>query len=162
MSTSSPPSAQEQTTIQRKSELRSDIQTLRGQLEDGLAMGNSMFGQYAHTQIAEEVTDRLTQLKAQKEGLEKDIRQKEALIERSNRDFSDVKETLPETYEQKRIRFVEDYTVMFLLLSYVFMVLSAIVYMVALSPTPWPTLFKSLAYATGGTVIAGLLLYAIV
>lgn len=163
MATSPSPAStlREQTTIQRKEELRSDILTIRGQIEDGIVMGNSMFGQYAHADVASEVSDRLNQLKKQKEELGKDIRQKEALIERSNRDFSDVKETLPPTQERQRVRFMEDYTVMFLSISYVFMVISAIVYTVSLSPTPWPTLFKSLGYSAGGTVFVGLLFYMI-
>ena len=154
-------SPSEQTTVQRKTELRSDIQVIYNQIEDGLAMGDSMFGQYAHVDVAREVSSRTKELQKKKEELEEDIRQKEAIIKRTDRDFTDVKDTLPETLEEERNRFIEDYTLLFLSLAYVFMVVSAIVYFVALSPTPWPTLGKSLGYSLLGTFLAGVLLYVI-
>jgi len=154
-------SPSEQTTVQRKTELRSDIQTIYNQIEDGLTMGDSMFGQYAHVDVAREVSSRTKELQKKKEELEEDIRQKEAIIQRTDRDFTDVKDTLPETLEEERNRFIEDYTLLFLSLAYVFMVVSAIVYFVALSPTPWPTLGKSLGYSLLGTFLAGVLLYVI-
>lgn len=154
-------SPSEQTTVQRKTELRSDIQAIYNQIEDGLAMGDSMFGQYAHVDVAREVSSRTKELQKKKEELEEDIRQKEAIIQRTDRDFTDVKDTLPETLEEERIRFIEDYTLLFLSLAYVFMVVSAIVYFVVLSPTPWRTLGKSLGYSLLGTFLAGVLLYVI-
>jgi hypothetical protein len=154
-------STSEQTTIQRKTDLRSDIQHLRAQIEDGMAMGDSMFGQYAHAEVAQAVGTRTEELQKKKEELEEEIRQKEAIIERTNRDFTDVKDALPENEEQTRIRFIEDYTLLFLSLSYVFMVVSGVVYRVALSTTPWATLGKSLGYSAVGTIFAGMLLYAV-
>ena len=154
-------SPSEQTTVQRKAELRSDIRAIYNQIEDGLAMGDSMFGQYAHVDVAREVAARTEELQKKKEELEEDIRQKEAMIQRTNQDFTDVKDNLPETLEEQRIQFIEDYTLLFLSLSYVFMVVSAIVYYVALSPTPWDTLGRSLGYSLVGTLLAGILLYVI-
>lgn len=120
-----------------------------------------MFGQYAHVDVAREVSSRTKELQKKKEELEEDIRQKEAIIQRTDRDFTDVKDTLPETLEEERTRFIEDYTLLFLSLAYVFMVVSAIVYFVVLSPTPWRTLGKSLGYSLLGTFLAGVLLYVI-
>jgi hypothetical protein len=155
----SPPSTQ--TEVQRKEGLLSDIASARAKIEDSIHMGNSMFGRFAHADVAREVTIRKEDLQKKKEALEEDIRQKESIIQRTNRDFTDVKDTLPETEEQKRIRFIEDYTLMFLTLSYVFMVLSAIVYTVVLSSTPWPTFFNALGVSALGTALAGILLYII-
>lgn len=139
----------------------SDIQKVRSQIDDGLAMGESMFGRFAHVEVAREVTQRTEELQQQKDMLEQGLKEKEALIQRANRDFSDVKDSLPETIEQQRIRFVEDYTLLFLSLSYVFMVLSALIYYVILSEQKAIALLKGLGYAFGGTVMAGLLLYII-
>lgn len=152
---------QEQTTIQRKNDLISDIGKIRAQIEDGLAMGDSMFGQFAHADVAHQVQIRTAELKDTKNKLEKEIREKESLIQRSNRDFSDVKDTLPETLEKKRIQFIEDYTLMFLSLAYVFMVLSALIYYVMLSQEKLPAFFKGLGYSVVATIIAGILLYHI-
>lgn len=153
--------SKEQTTIQRKNDLMSDIQKVRSQVEDGLTMGDSMFGQFAHADVAREVTIRTNELKNKKKELEKEIKDKEALIQRSNRDFSDVKDALPETLEKQRVQFIEDYTLMFLSLSYVFMVLSAIIYYVILSQEKWSAFFKAFGYAIVATTGALLMLYHI-
>lgn len=149
------------TTTLRQAELVSDIGKIRNEIDDSLAMGDSMFGTYAHAAVADQVSGRLEELKKKKEEMEEEIRQKEATIDRSNRDFTDVKDALPETEEQKRVSFIEDYTLMFVSLSYVFMVVSAIVYVVALSDTPSATLLKSLGIALVGTIVAGYVLYMI-
>ena len=152
---------QEQTTIQRKNDLMSDIQKVRAQTEDGLAMGDSMFGQFAHADVARQVQIRTTELKETKNKLEKEIKDKEALVQRSNRDFSDVKDSLPETLEKQRIQFIEDYTLMFLSVAYVFMILSVLIYYVMLSQEKLRTFFKGLGYSVVTTIIAGILLYHI-
>lgn len=148
----------EQTTVQRKSDLTTDIQTIRSQVEDGLAMGDSMFGRFAHAEVAREVKERTEELQRKKEELEREIQEKEALIQRVNRDFSDEKNKIPETLEQERIRFIEDYTLLFLSLAYVFMVVSAIVFYVMISEQKPKAFAKGLGYAIVGTLLAYLLL----
>lgn len=150
---------QEQTTIQRKNDLLSDIQRVRSQIEDNLVMGDSMFGRFAHVEVAREVKLRTEELQKKKEALEQDIKEKEALVQRANRDFSDVKDALPETLEHQRIKFVEDYTLLFLSLAYVFMVVSAIIFYVALSEQKAKALAKAVGYAVLCTFMAGMLLY---
>lgn len=145
----------------RTNELLNDIQALRQQVENGLALGDSMFGRFAHAEVAQEVGQRVTELQEKKEALEQDIKEKEALIQRSDRDFTDVKDTLPETLEQKRIRFVEDYTLLFLSLSYVFMVLSALTDYVLRAEQKSTALAKGLGYTVAGTLLSGMVLYHI-
>ena len=55
-----------------------------------------------------------------------DIDKKEAIIERSNRDFSDVKDTIPEIQKKTYINFIEDYTLASVVTSYLFMIISVI------------------------------------
>jgi hypothetical protein len=152
---------QEQTDIQRKNNLLSDIQRARSQIEDGLTMGDAMFGRFAHVEVAREVTNRTEELQKKKDGLEQELREKEAMIQRTNRDFSDVKDALPETLEQQRIKFIEDYTIMFLVLSYVFMILSGIIFYVTLSEQKTMAFAKALGYALVATMLSGTLLYLI-
>ena len=85
----------EQITVQRKSDLLTDIQAIRSQVEDGLAMGDSMFGRFALVEVAREVKERTEELQRKKEELEREIQEKEALIQRVNRDFSDEKNKIP-------------------------------------------------------------------
>ena len=152
---------QEQTDIQRKNDLLSDIQKARSQLEDGLTMGDAMFGRFAHVEVAREVTNRTEELQKKKDGLEQELREKEAMIQRTNRDFSDVKDALPETLEQQRVKFIEDYTIMFLVLSYVFMILSGIIFYVTISEQKTMAFAKALGYALFATMLSGILLYLI-
>jgi hypothetical protein len=154
-------SASAQSTIERKADLISDIGKLRAQVEDGLAMGDSMFGQFAHVDVTNEVNRRLSDLKKKKGGLEQKLREKEAIVQRSNRDFSDVKDSLPETQERKRVQFVEDYTMMFLLLSYVFMILSFIIFYVTLSEQKMKAFFYSLGISMVFTFFGSFLIYLI-
>lgn len=152
---------QEQTDIQRKNNLLSDIQKARSQIEDGLTMGDAMFGRFAHVEVAREVTNRTEELQKKKDVLEQELREKEALIQRTNRDFSDVKDALPETLEQQRVKFIEDYTIMFLVLSYVFMILSGIIFYVTISEQKTMAFVKALGYALVATMLSGTLLYLI-
>ena len=101
-----------------------DIKDLQANITDSLSKGDLLFGAQPHNQITEQVTERNKELKSKKEKLSKDIVSKEAIIERSDQDFRDVKQTISEPEPKKILRFIEDYSVAFLLLSYIFMVLS--------------------------------------
>ena len=106
--------------------LHEDIIMLRANVNDSIIMGNSMNVLYGGETITKQVKDRNTELKAKKEEIINDIDKKEAIIERSDRDFSDVKDTLPEKQPKKYINFIEDYTLAVVVLSYLFMIISVI------------------------------------
>lgn len=106
--------------------LQKDIESLRANVGDSLALGDNMYGQYGHNDISKQVKARNIELKSKKESLITDVNKKEATIERSNRDFSDVKDTLPETQPKKVLHFIEDYTLAILSISYLFMIMAAI------------------------------------
>ena len=153
--------AQSQTDIQRKNDTISDIQRVRSQVDDGLMMGDAMFGRFAHADVAREVTSRTEELQKKKEKLEQDLKEKEAIIQKANRDFSDVKDALPETQEHQRIKFVEDYTLLFLTLSYVFMCISLIVFYVSVSEQKTAAAMTALGYFVLVTMMMGMILYLI-
>ena len=88
--------------------LHEDIIMLRANVNDSIIMGNSINVSYGGETIIKQVKDRNTELKAKKEEIINDIDKKEAIIERSDRDFSDVKDTLPEKQPKKYINFIED------------------------------------------------------
>lgn len=106
--------------------LQKDIEQLRATVTDSLMMGDSLFGQFGSEDIRNQVKARNHDLKAKKEKLMKEIDKKEAIIERSDRDFSDVKNTLPEKEPKQVLHFIEDYTLLVLIISYLFMIISAI------------------------------------
>jgi hypothetical protein len=106
--------------------LQSDISSLSGTSMDSLIMGDTMFGQFGYNDIAKQVILRNDELKTKKETLFKDVEKGEAIIERSNRDFSDVKDTISEPQPKRVLRFIEDYTLAILSIAYLFMIISII------------------------------------
>ena len=106
--------------------LNKDIESLRAMVGDSLVLGDTIYGKTGSAQIVNEVKARNDTLKAQKGKLLTQVDKDEAIIERSNRDFSDVKDTLPETQTTKVLHFIEDYTLAFLSMAYLFMLVSII------------------------------------
>lgn len=104
--------------------LQKDIDSLTSSAMDSMLMGDSMFGQYGYHDIAKQVKDRNTDLKAKKEKLVNQLEKNEAIIERSNRDFSDVRDTVPEPQPKRVLRFIEDYTLAILVMAYLFMLIA--------------------------------------
>jgi hypothetical protein len=109
--------------------LKQDIETLSANVIDSLSVGDSMFGSYGHSDITNQIRERNDDLKKKKEGLIQDINRKESIIERANRDFTDVKRTLPEKQPKKILHFIEDYTMVVLSMSYLFMLCIGIYYL---------------------------------
>jgi len=106
--------------------IQKDIESLSANVQDSLAMGDTMFGQFGYQDIAKQVKDRNHELKSKKENMMKEVSKNEAIIERSNRDFSDVKDTIPEPQAKKTLRFIEDWTLAILTMAYLFMIISGI------------------------------------
>jgi hypothetical protein len=106
--------------------LKQDIEMLRAQVGDSLLMGDSIFGTAGIADITNQVKARNIELKTKKDTLRNEIDKQEAIIERSNRDFSDVKDTIPEPQPKKMLRFIEDYTLAFLVIAYLFMIIAII------------------------------------
>jgi hypothetical protein len=106
--------------------LQQDISALSASTMDSLIMGDTMFGQFGYNDIAKQVIARNDELKIKKHNLHKEVEKSEALIERSNRDFSDVKDTIPEPQPKRFVRFIEDYTLAILTVSYLFMIIAII------------------------------------
>jgi hypothetical protein len=109
--------------------LKQDVESLNANVLDSISIGDSLFGSYGHTDITNQIRERNDDLKKKKEGLIQDINRKESIIERANRDFTDVKRTLPEKQPKKILHFIEDYTIVVLSMSYLFMLCIGIYYL---------------------------------
>lgn len=106
--------------------LEQDITSLKGMVGDLLTSGDSIFGQAGHIEVVNQVKQRNDDLKSKKDSLLKEVDKNEAIIERSNRDFSDVKVSLPEKPTTRVLHFIEDYTLAILAISYLFMIIAVI------------------------------------
>ena len=106
--------------------LEEDIISLRATTNDTLIMGDTMFGQFGYNDIAKQVKERNSDLNKKKASLSKEIEKGEAIIDRSNRDFTDVHNTIQEPQPTKTLHFIEDYTLAILSISYFFMIIAII------------------------------------
>lgn len=158
--------------------IKNDIDFLKSGIQDTLHTGDAMFGSFGPADITKDVKQRNNELEKKKEDLKTDISKTEAIIEQNNRDFSDVKLSLPEQDTPKTLYFIEDYTLAFLSISYFFMVviciylytigskeITAVAFgaaTVATSNTGSTGLtrfFKALLVALFGTMFSGMILY---
>ena len=122
----------------------------------------SIFGQYGSIDIAKSVQQSNTELEEKKKAIEKEIANNEAVIERSNRDFSDVKNTLPDRPTYSRLHFIEDYTVFFLVASYLFMILLCGYLYVLSAEQKWSAVGQVVVVSFFITLFFGLVSYYIV
>jgi hypothetical protein len=139
--------------------LQKDIQTLTATVGDSLIMGDTMFGQYGYQDVAVEVKERSSELKGKKEKLLKEVDSNEAIIERSNRDFSDVKDTITEPQPKKVLRFIEDYTLAFLSIAYLFMIIAVMYVYISTSELKLVAFGKSFICSILLTIFLFMLLY---
>ncbi len=123
--------------------LQQDISSLSATTMDSLMMGDTMFGQFGYNDIAKQVQARNEELKTKRVQLLKDVEGNEAIIERSNRDFEDVRDTVPEPQTKRFVRFIEDYTLAILAISYLFMIIAVIYVYTATSELKLTGFFKA-------------------
>lgn len=142
--------------------MSSESDTLRASIGNSLHIGDSMFGEFGYADVSKQVSDRNAELKRKKEAIKKDIDKKEGIIARSGRDFTDVKDSLPETMPNKTLHVLEDYTIAILLVSYLFMILSFIFYYTSEAVVFATGLFQSILYSVLLTFVVGVLFYYIV
>ena len=143
--------------------LKEDIKSLTANVMDSLSVGDSMFGSYGHSDITKQIRDRNDDLKKKKEDLIQDINKKESIIERANRDFTDVKRTLPEKQPKKILHFIEDYTMAIVAISYLFMFCIGIYYLSVVKNGEFNTsdFSKALMNSAILTIVVGVVIYYI-
>lgn len=137
--------------------LQQDIISLSGSVMDSLSMGDTMFGQFGYNDIATQVKGRNEELKRKKDGLVKEVETAESIIEKTNRDFEDEYKTVPEPQPKKVLRFIEDYTVAILIISYLFMIVAAIYIFTSISTNKFATFGKLLV----GSVLFSMFMFMI-
>ena len=137
-----------------------DLESLRSTVHNSLTVGDKIFGQMGHADLTQDVNERNKDLQSKKDMLLHDIDKKEAIINRSNRDFSDVSDTIPETQPKKKLNFIEDYTLAILSMAYVFMLVTAVYFYVSTTTdTIGKALLQSILGSAFVTLFAFMLLY---
>lgn len=140
--------------------LKDDIKQILGKANDALMVGDSAFLVMDNEKgIVKDVKERIDALETEKKELEKEIDKQHQLIQTSNRDFSDVKDTLPETQPERFLYFIEDYTLSILAMAYLIMVVAASSFHTYLSLDTWAAILESLVACGVLTIFLFMLLY---
>ena len=140
--------------------LKDDIKQILGKANDALMVGDSAFLVKDNEKgIVKDVKERIDALETEKKELEQEIDKQHQLIQTSNRDFSDVKDTLPETQPERFLYFIEDYTLSILAMAYLIMVVAASSFHTYLSLDTWAAILESLVGFAILTIFLFMLLY---
>jgi hypothetical protein len=138
-----------------------DIVRLQSTITNLLTIGDNMYNPVSGS-VTSDVRMRNNELSEKKTKIENEIKEQEAIINRSNRDFTDVRNELPEKIPNKSLHFIEDYTLVILCISYFFMIVVALHIYVMYSTEPWTkSLSLGLFYSFLLTLISGMILYYI-
>jgi hypothetical protein len=143
--TSSEELARNNQVVSNTLNMKQDISALQANITDSLMMGDSMFGSMGNGTVMKQVDMRNEELQKKKDALSTSIKKNEAIIERSSRDFSDVKDTVPEPQKKRILHVLEDYTLALLVLSYLFMSLSVVYLYTIMNGTSIVALLKGLS-----------------
>ena len=139
--------------------IKDDISNLNSAITNELIIGDSMFnGINGYNTIKSDVQQRNTELNEKKEKLIDEIHKKEKIINSTNRDFTDIKDKT----DISKILFLEDYTMFFLALSYLFMICIFMYVYIYMSEVPLYAFVKALGYSVVFTIAGGMLLYNII
>lgn len=137
-----------------------DLSDYRAQIDNLLQTGNKLYTEYNNDGVLKEVLSRKEQLKNEEKTLNEEIKKGAAIIEKNNQDFYDVKQTLPEIYNaNNKLHTIEDYTLGFLSVSYLFMVTMLIYLYVMFAENRWAAFGRSSLMTLLVTLFLALLLY---
>jgi len=137
--------------------LQDDIDHTKNNITNIINMGNQMFGTAGHNIIADEIKKRADELKIKEATLKNERDKKQKVIASNNRDFSDIKDKTNES----KIIFLEDFTLLFLVMSYLFMASIAVYVITITSDNPANGFFKAILGAIVVTIIVSMVMYNI-
>ena len=128
-------------------------------IDNLLAIGDKIFNGNLENSI-KDIVDRNNELKTEKEKIKNENDEKKRLINIYERDFSDTKENVNEVQNPNMLNVLEDYTVMFLLLSYLFMLSICIIFYISnQAQVDIYIIIKTMISALLLTIFLGIMLY---
>lgn len=127
-----------QNLISNTTDPNGDFATLSAVYNDLLTSGDNIFGTTPDESLLEQIKQRNKDLKDKKDKYTKTIETNDSKIERADRDFIDTKEAQPQTFTEKTVHVLDDYTLVVLAVAYVFFLLTMMylyMYMNQYTPT---------------------------
>ena len=138
-----------------------DITRLQATITDLISIGNSMYNPTTGS-VTTDIMSRNKELNEKKMKIQDEIKEQESIINRTNRDFTDVRDQLPETLPTQSLHFIEDYTIVILCISYFFMIIVALhIYVMNSAESFVTAMLRGLLYSFLLTLISGMILYYI-
>jgi uncharacterized membrane protein (DUF106 family) len=137
--------------------IKTDIGALDTNITNSLETANLVISN--NPSMIEEVRKRNQELQSKKDKLLAEIAEQNAIIERGNRDFMDVKNTQPEMMKKTKLRVIEDYTLAVLMMAYLLMALAALYIYVISSPELTTALVKGILYLILASAMGWMALY---
>lgn len=114
-----------------------DFATISAIYNDMITTGDSIFGTMPDQSMLDQVKQRNDELHTKKTNITQTIETNDSKIERADRDFIDTKEALPQTFTEKTVHVLDDYTLVVLSIAYVFFLLTMMyLYMYIYQYTP--------------------------
>lgn len=141
--------------------MTTEIDSYKLRIQDLFSLGEKVITTAGNASMLNDMTSRRDELKKEKETLTGEIKQHQTqIVDSTNQDFYDVKQTLSDPIvSPNKIHTIEDYTLAFLVISYLFMVTLMVYLYVYFAPDRGPALGRALAAAVLVTIFCGLLLY---
>jgi hypothetical protein len=133
---------------------KDDIENLKSVYTNALASADSIFGSGSTTTFATEIDTRNKELKQKVAELTTKINRSKASIERADRDFVDSKEQQPETVPIRTAHVIDDYTLIIMFISYLFLALTILYWYVQQNDFSTKALLTGIAV---GIVVSGIL-----
>jgi len=123
------------------------FQLQTAQFQDQMLLGDQFFGTSATPVVRNEVQERNQSLVDKKDALTASIKKSIAKSEQMNRDFEDEKGALPETLASRVIHVLDDYTLVVLMISYIFMILASIFVYTSINGYSMSSILKAVGFA---------------
>ena len=133
---------------------KEEIENLKSVYRNALDSADSIFGSGSTTTFATEIDTRNKELKQKVDELTTKINRSKAAIERADRDFVDSKEQQPETAPTRTAHVIDDYTILILFISYLFLALTILYWYVQQNNYSTKALLTGIAV---GIVVSGIL-----
>jgi hypothetical protein len=145
-------------TIATLFKLKDDIQLIKNSITNSLVTGDATVGTATGATISKEIQTRHNDLTAKLSKLQKEIKDKQSMIDKINRDFLDSNKNVNQT----KVLFLEDYTMFFVLISYLFMIFIFIFVYTYAADNKLYAFGQAFIGSVIFTIAGGLILYTII
>ena len=131
---------------------KSDFDLLTANYNNLILSGDSMLGTMPDDTTLSQIKMRNTELKDRLDSLHESIKKKSAIVERTDRDFVDVKDQHSEVMRSRTVHVIEDYTLVVLSVSFLLLACTLMFLYINANNYSFQSIIMSVLYAFVGGV----------